>query len=805
LSRSSNAAERSERAPAPDPVLFGQNPEERILAVQHAGEGTMRVFRRAGGSVVRKEHEFYPFFFLTDSTLLEGFPQKHWIKRLDGSNDFRFLCAFTRWSDMWDAVNQVITRSNERTGAGVASYADLPSLHLRPDAVSQFLMQTGMTLFKGMEFDELHRMQLDIETYTARGSKFSNASRLEDRIILVALSDNRGWEEVVGNKQMTEDDLLKEVIGIIRRRDPDVIEGHNIYNFDLPYIMSRCRLRGIEFRVGRDGSPARSFESRSVFAERAFDTTVWDIAGRHIVDTWLLLQAYDASKRTLESYGLKQAARHFGFAREGREYVQPERISWSWDHEPERLIRYASDDAYETRMLAEYLSPTYFYLSTMLPFNYGTVARIGSSAKIESVMLREYIRRKHSIPRPAAGLQTTGGYADIYHTGILGPIVDVDVESLYPSIMLTERIGPKTETLGVFHRALESLTEMRINTKRKMQRSRDPVHRAKYDAMQSSFKILINSFYGYLGYTRALFSDPDAADRVTQTGQRMLRRLIAAIGEEGGTVVMVDTDGIFFVPPAGVRSDVEVDSFVAGLAATLPGGIRLAVNGRYSLIMSYKKKNYALLGEDGRVKIKGSSLTSRNVERFGRKYLRECIEALLRRDIAALHESYAHYHRGLTDHSLGVEEFARMETLKESLEQYAGAIEAGTRNKSANYEAAIASGNRWRAGDRISYYITGNDLNVRGFEHARLAAEWDPNFPDENVRYYLKRLDELSRKFEPFFTSADFRKIFSVDDLFPFSPEGIEILTQPVAASEGGKDEEAESAPSEPASWLDEG
>ena len=29
---------------------------------------------------------------------------------------------------------------------------------------SQFLMQTGMTLFKGMEFTDVHRLQLDIET-----------------------------------------------------------------------------------------------------------------------------------------------------------------------------------------------------------------------------------------------------------------------------------------------------------------------------------------------------------------------------------------------------------------------------------------------------------------------------------------------------------------------------------------------------------------------------------------------------------------------------------------------------------------
>lgn len=766
----------------------------------------MRTYQRQSRAIVSKEFEFYPFFFLTDSSLLEGFSQKHWIKGLAGNHDFRFLCAFTRWSDMWEAVNQIITRHNQRSRTNITSYADLPALHLRPDAVSQFLMQTGMTLFKGMEFDELHRMQLDIETYSSRGSRFSNPARLEDRIILIALSDNRGWEQVVGGKHVPEEQILTEMIELIRKHDPDVIEGHNIYNFDLQYIMSRCRLHGIECTIGRDGSPVRSSDSRSAFAERSVEHVIWDVAGRHIIDTWLLLQSYDASKRSLESYGLKYAARHFGFAREGRVLIEPARISWFWDHEPDTLIRYALDDVTETRLLSEYLSPTYFYLSSMIPFNYGTVARIGSAAKIEALILREYVRQKHSVPRPAAGIQTTGGYTDIYHTGILGPVVEVDIESLYPSIMVIDRLGPRSETLGVFHRLLESLTQMRLNTKRKMETAKDPVRRTKHDAMQSSFKILINSFYGYLGYTHALFSDPEVADRVTQTGQQLLRRLISAISDRGGTVVMVDTDGIFFVPPPGVREEKDIGRLVREIAGLLPDRVRLAVNGRYSLILSYKKKNYALLGLDGRVRIKGSSLNSRNAEPFGRRYLRECIEALLRRDIEDLHLLYAKYHGAITSQKLGVEDFARTEMLKESLEEYTTAVTAGNRNRAAHYEVAGSSGVRWRRGDRVSYYITGNDLRIKGFEHAKLADEWDPNFPDENTRYYLKRLDELSRKFEVFFSSAEFGRIFLVDDLFPFSAEGIEILTNPVRAGEEEKEgEEAETQPIGLTIWLDEG
>ena len=80
-----------------------------------------------------------------------------------------------------------------------------------------------------------------------------------------------------------------------------------------------------------------------------------------------------------------------------------------------------------------------------------------------------------------------------------------------------------------------------------------------------------------------------------------------------------------------------------------------------------------------------------------------------------------------------------------------------------------------KKGDRITYYITGEDANVTAFRHCRRAEAWTPDAPDENTAYYLKRLDEFAKKFEPFFSEHDFRLVFSPEDLFGFSAEGIEI------------------------------
>ena len=44
------------------------------------------------------------------------------------------------------------------------------------------------------------------------------------------------------------------MVACIRERDPDVIEGHNIFGFDLPYLAARAKMHSIRLELGRDGS-----------------------------------------------------------------------------------------------------------------------------------------------------------------------------------------------------------------------------------------------------------------------------------------------------------------------------------------------------------------------------------------------------------------------------------------------------------------------------------------------------------------------------------------------------------------------
>jgi DNA polymerase elongation subunit (family B) len=330
-----------------------------------------------------------------------------------------------------------------------------------------------------------------------------------------------------------------------------------------------------------------------------------------------------------------------------------------------------------------------------------------------------------------------------------------------------------------------------------MRNAEDEEIRSELDARQSSYKVLINSFYGLLGFSLSAFNDFEEADRVARTGQEILRRLIDEIRERGGTVIEVDTDGVLFVPPDGVRGEEAEVDFTVGLTEAMPEGIRVGFDGRYKKMLSYKKKNYALLTYDDDLKFKGSSLISRSNEPFGRDFVRRAIRRLLDRDVEGLHTLYVDTRDKIINSDWeSVDSFARTETLKDTLDDYEADVEAGNRPRAATYELAKTkqekTGKPVKKGDRITYYITGESATVTAFKNCKLAAEWDPGAPDENTAYYLKRLDEFARKFEPFFTEEDFRLVFSAEDMFGFSAEGIEIQSREQEADhpDGGREQE---------------
>ena len=96
----------------------------------------------------------------------------------------------------------------------------------------------------------------------------------------------------------------------------------------------------------------------------------------------------------------------------------------------------------------------------------------------------------------------------------------------------------------------------------------------------------------------------------------------------------------------------------------------------------------------------------------------------------------------------------KTDTLQDSLEKYRAKIASSARNRAAAYELALASGRNYRPGDQISYYIKTTLKKVPAYEAAKLASEFDPENRDENVDYYLAKLDDLMKKFSSLSATA---------------------------------------------------
>src|SRR5207245_9630563 len=99
--------------------------------------------------------------------------------------------------------------------------------------------------------------------------------------------------------------LLDEPTRVLGERDPAVIEGHNIFRFDLEYLEARARRHRVRLGWGRDGSELRSRPARLSVAERTIGYRRYEIAGRHVIDTWMLAQLHDVGARDLPSFGGK--------------------------------------------------------------------------------------------------------------------------------------------------------------------------------------------------------------------------------------------------------------------------------------------------------------------------------------------------------------------------------------------------------------------------------------------------------------------------------------------------------------------
>ncbi len=703
-------------------AAFGDDATPGIIAVERAGNDRVRVYQRRGRAVSATDVPVEPWLVTTDHGLARLQQMTHTSTMLNGDQPLRWRVAFPTWSAFRDAAAALTDANEQRI--------------VYHGAAEQHFIETGRGSFRGMDFADLVRLQLDIETLSL-DPHAANAA-----IVLISLSINGESAMVLRADQAGgEAAMINELGRYINLVDPDVIEGHNLFRFDLPYIAARASALNVALRWGRDGSPLRfGREQRFGVMQRSMRYIGATIHGRHIIDTWMQLQRYDLGG-DLESYALKPAIAALGLRRADRVDVDRTSIAELWEHERDTLIAYALDDARDVNSLSDLTLPTMFYQCQIVPRGLQAVAHGGTGERINDLMVRAYLRNGQSIPLPDAVRGYPGGYMELRRAGAFAPAVKCDVESLYPSIMLNERIAPLTDVLGLFLPMLARLKRDRLHAKRREQET-NGIERQRWRGLQTSYKILINSFYGYLGYGRAWFSDFAAAERVTLRGQDIARDMVQHLEALNAVVVEVDTDGVMFQPPATSRNAEDEAALVAKVDSLLGEGYTLAYEGRFAGVVALKLKSYGMLHYDGHVTLKGSALRSRRDETLLRQFARDLVPRLLVPErYGTARDLYLDQAQRIAEGQFDPRDIGRWESITDR-----------THGRTGNQRlAAIAS--QADIGERLFLYQRAGGTLALVDEYAN----------DHDVDYLLRRLHDMAERFRTVFEDdATFNWTFPV-------------------------------------------
>lgn len=702
------------------------------LWVDDAGRVHLCAATPTGGRVERTE-SLRPFAWLDTPVKYEGIT----VEPLHGAGIFRWLAQAESLPAFEEFFKSV------RDGAAI----DV----LKPYE-SQWLLQRRGRLFGEMHFADVRRCQLDIETGAEVAGSFSDARRPADRILAIGLKCGER-QELLTLRDETDDGekrLLIQFNDVLRELDPDVVEGHNIFKFDLDYLRQRCRRHKVPCAWGRFGLNAEFRNSRMKVAERQIDFPRCDMPGRTVVDTYLLVQLYDITAREMTSYGLKEAAVYFGItpgSREGRTYIDGGEIQHEFRRDREKFLAYLADDLRETRGLGDVLLPTYFEQARAFPLLLQEAALRGTAGKVDLLFLEEYYHARQSCPAPVDIAPFEGGFTRSFQEGVFKHVLHFDVASLYPSLLLHINRNPACDTLGVFIPMLRRLREYRLKYKQLAKTAPTPAERDEAQARQQTFKILINSFYGYLGFSGARFADGELASEVTRRGRELLQALIEEFQRQGCTILEADTDGIYLSSEQYYR---EPEKLLGIVAKIMPEGIELEYDGIYDAMFCYKSKNYAV-AVNGEVTLRGSALRSRGIEPYLKKLSDDLISFLLGVAPASPLEEIAALRAKISAREVPVEFLAKAESLSMNPEAYEQFIAGGGKPRRAAAEVALQMNPRPRMGERVSYYITAKTKGqASDWQRARPLASYDAEKAPYDPKYYLEKIDDWLERYGKF-------------------------------------------------------
>lgn len=459
-----------------------------------------------------------------------------------------------------------------------------------------------------------------------------------------------------------ETELLQKFVYYVKKISPDFLVGYFSDGFDLPYIKARAEKCRLKLPLGLDESQPKFSRTGAV---RGAGTG--KISGIVHIDLLKFIQTAYAQYMQSETLSLNEVAKEF-LGDEKKDFKI--KHSSKLNHENWReYFEYNLHDSVLTYNLFQKFWPDILEFTKTIQGPVFDVTRAGLSKYVESYILHN-LEKFNEIPekRPMHNEITErrqegkveGAFVFEPVPGIYEDIAVFDFTSMHTSIIISHNIskgtlfekkGEKSECYespelilkgkkkkfyfskkqGFFPELLREIFEMRKKFKTEYKKSPSPISKARSNA----FKVLSASVHGYIAFFGARYYSKESSASILAFVRKFNKETIEKIKKQGYDVIYADTDSVAFLTKG--RQKKEIKKLLEKLNSELPGIMELELEGFYNRgIWVTKrtgtigaKKKYALIDENGKLKIRGFETVRRDWCHLARHVQNRVIKLIL--------------------------------------------------------------------------------------------------------------------------------------------------------------------------------
>ena len=356
----------------------------------------------------------------------------------------------------------------------------------------------------------------------------------------------------------SERELIKAFVAYIQEKNPDILSGWNVADFDAAYILKRAEVLGFK---------------PDVFARLPGVVDRNAMRGRVIFD---LLTAY----KKMQS-GQKESYRLDAIAEEElgeRKVRYTGTLGDLWNNDPLKMIEYNFKDVElcvginRKNSIVEFFQEVSRYVGCPLD------KTLNSSNVVDIFILRRAFG-KFVLPSKGNGVGEEFEGATVFapSKGVCENVIVLDLKSLYPMAMMTLNASQETKSPegeihapnGIrFKKSPDGLTRSIIgellterDNKKKLRNTfpygSDEYH--LYDMQQNVLKVIMNSYYGVSGFARFRLYDREIGSAVTSVGRAIIQHTRKIINDNGYEVIYGDTDSCFVqLPMVSQEETIEI-------------------------------------------------------------------------------------------------------------------------------------------------------------------------------------------------------------------------------------------------------